>query len=165
MSDKTVAQLFEMAIAAEKAAEELYHGLKSKFARHQEVADFWQEYADEEAMHANWLRQMRDSLTPEQLAQPADASILQSAHRAFQVSVEKALKGVKNLDDAYELVNDLENSETNAVFEFIIGCFGEDEKAQTFLRSQLRDHIGRLIADFPTQFRTATARRGVGALD
>ncbi|OQY21229.1 MAG: hypothetical protein B6I35_08850 [Anaerolineaceae bacterium 4572_32.2] len=51
MADVTVAELFEMAIGAEKAAEELYHGLAAKFAHHPEVADFWKEYAAEE-----WLR-------------------------------------------------------------------------------------------------------------
>ncbi len=46
MSDKaTIAELFELAIGAEKIAETLYRGLEAKFAHHPEIADFWCFYA------------------------------------------------------------------------------------------------------------------------
>jgi rubrerythrin len=166
MSNKsTVAELLELAIAAERAAETLYHGLESKFTRYDEVVAFWQEYADEEAMHAAWLEQLRDSLSPEKLSALADPSVLEEANRALQVPVERMLRDVHNLEDAYQLVNDLENSETNAVFDFLISNFAEDKKNQAFLRSQLQDHIGKLIIDFPSQFRLDVVRRQILAQD
>jgi rubrerythrin len=150
MSDKsTVAELIKLAIAAEKTAEELYQGLEAKFAHQEDAAAFWRRYAGEEAMHAAWLEQLQESLTSEQLAAQADPSILESANRALQVSVDRRLKEVENLEDAYQLVHELENSETNAVFDFLITNFSEDAKTQTFLRSQLKDHIGKLTTDFP----------------
>ena len=77
MSNKsTLARLFELAIAAEKAAEELYRGLEAKFAHHEDVADFWREYAGEEVMHAAWLERLRDSLAPERLSAPADPDVM-----------------------------------------------------------------------------------------
>ena len=166
MSNKsTVAGLLELAITAEKAAEELYHGLEAKFAHHEDVAAFWREYAGEEAMHAEWLERLRDSLAPERLSAPADPGVLEEANRALQVSVERMLQDVHNLEDAYQLVNDLENSETNAVFDFLIANFAEDKKTQAFLRSQLKDHIGKLAIDFPIQFRLASVRREIKAFD
>ena len=166
MSNKsTVAELLEMAVAAEKTAEELYHGLEAKFAHHEDVAAFWREYAGEEAMHAEWLERLRDSLAPERLSAPADPGVLAEANRALQVSVERVLQNVHNLEDAYQLVNDLENSETNAVFDFLIANFAEDKKTQAFLRSQLKDHIGKLAIDFPSQFRLDIVRRQITAQD
>jgi rubrerythrin len=162
MSGKaTLAQLFDHAIAAERAAEAFYHGLETKFAHHEDVAAFWAEYAAEETMHAGWLESMRDGLSPERLSTPADPLTMEKAHGVLQFSVENTLKGVKNLEDAYQLVNELENSETNAIFEFLIANFAEDEKTQAFLRSQLRDHVGKLMIDFPVQFKQAKARQRI----
>jgi rubrerythrin len=164
MSSATISELIGLAIAAERAAEELYRGLEAKFAHHEAVADFWHEYAEEEAMHAAWLERLRDSLPPERLSAPADPGVLEEATRALQVPVKRRLQGVHNLEDAYQLVHELENSETNAVFDFLITNFAEDEKAQAFLRSQLQDHIGKLAIDFPLQLRQASVRRGIRPL-
>ncbi|RLC71671.1 MAG: hypothetical protein DRI81_17420 [Chloroflexi bacterium] len=163
MADVTVAELFEMAIGAEKAAEELYHGLAAKFAHHPEVADFWKEYAAEENGHAQWLERIRNGLSQDELAALADPTMLREARAALQVSVERALAQVHDLEDAYQLVGELENSETNAVFDFLITHFSSDAKTQAFLRAQLKEHIGRLMIDFPTRFRGAAMRRRVTA--
>jgi rubrerythrin len=157
----TLAQLLDLAIAAERAAEALYRGLETKFSHHDEVAAFWREYASEEVMHAEWLERLRDSLTSEQLSAPADPGVLKEANQALQVPVEKMLQDIHNLEDAYQLVNELENSETNAVFDFLITNFAEDKKTQAFLRSQLKDHIGKLAIDFPVQFKLASVRREI----
>ncbi len=163
MSGKaTVDKLFEMAIAAERAGEALYRGLETKFAHHQPAASFWASYAKEEAGHARWLERLQDRLSMEQLSAPADPKVLQEAHKALQFSVEHALKGVGNLDDAYQLASELENAETNAVFDFLITTFPDDEQTAPFLRAQLRGHVGKIMIEFPAQF-DLQARREVKA--
>jgi rubrerythrin len=161
--EATVDKLFESAIAAEKAAEALYRGLEAKFAHHQEAADFWKQYAAEEVGHARWLERLRGRLSAEQLAAPADPDVLQQAHRAIQFSVEHALKGVKDLEDAYQLANELENAETNAIFEFLITSFPRDEQTAPFLRAQLKSHVGKIMIEFPTQFHSVGMRRAIKA--
>jgi len=166
MSDtKTTAELFKLAIAAEEAAEELYLGLKAKFAHQPEIADFWREYAREEVGHACWLESVRDKSSPEQLSAPADPSILNDARKLLRFSPQHALEEIKNLEDAYQLANELENSEINVVFEFIITNFSSDESAGSFLRAQLRDHIARLVTEFPARFTSAASRQAVKALE
>lgn len=122
-----------------------------QFARHEDVAGFWRECAGEEVMHAEWLERLRDSLTPERLSAPADPEVMEDARRALQVPVKRRLQDVYNLEDAYQLAHELENSETNAVFGFLISNFAEDKETQAFLRSQLQDHIGKLAFNFPIQ--------------
>jgi rubrerythrin len=151
MNKSTIARLIELAIAAEKAAEELYRGLEAKFAHYEDVADFWGEYAGEEVMHATWLEQLRDSLAPKRLSAPADPDVMEDARRALQIPVKRRLQDVHDLEDAYQLAHELENSETNAVFGFLISNFAEDKKTQAFLRSQLQDHVGKLAFNFPVQ--------------
>jgi rubrerythrin len=163
MSNETVGALFNMAITAERSAETFYHRLANMFAGQQEVANFWQKYAAEEAGHAVWLVNLRDKLSAEQLATPADPGMLVMANRVLDISIEDLLAKVKNLDDAYQLANELENSETNAICEFIIDNFAEDERAQAFLRSQLRGHVSRLLTDMPAQVRGSANRQNIKA--
>jgi rubrerythrin len=166
MSDtETTAELFELAIAAEEAAEELYLGLKAKFAHQPEIAEFWREYAKEEVGHACWLESVRDKSSQEQLSAPADPSILNDARKLLRFSPQHALDEITNLEDAYQLANDLENSEINVVFEFIITNFSSNESAGSFLRAQLRDHIAKLVTQFPPRFTSAASRQAVKALE
>ncbi len=159
----TVTDLFALAIAAEETAAEFYRGLVKKFSHESEIADFWQRYVLDEIAHALWLERLRSNLSAERLAEPANFEILASAQRALSISVENALSGIHNLEDAYESVNDLENSETNAVFEFLITNFPYDREVLNFLRGQLTDHVNRLIMAFPIRFRDPGARRAVAA--
>lgn len=163
MPNETVAKLFTMAITAERQTETLYQRLMDMFASYPDVVAFWQQYATEEAGHARWLINLRDRLTPEQLAEPADADMLKMANRVLDMSVDDLLAKVKNMDDAYQLVNELENSETNAVCEFLIDHFAADEKARAFLRSQLQGHVARLMTDLPAQFRGKSNRQSIQA--
>jgi rubrerythrin len=156
-----VSELFNMAIAAESAAQELYERLATLFASHPEVVGFWKQYAAEEAGHVTWLTHLRDRQSPEQLSAPADAGMLEIANRMMGLSVKDLLAQVHNLEDAYQLANELEGSETNAVCEFLLDNFSLDEKTHTFLRSQLRGHIARLMTDLPVQFRGVSARHAI----
>lgn len=163
-NETTVAELFDLAITAEKMTEELYRGFEARFAHHQEVAAFWRQYALEEVGHARWLENLRDRLAPERLSAPADPGALEDVRRALGLSVEKMLESTRNLDDAYELANELEHSETNAIFEFLITAFAQDPKTRAFLRAQLSEHIVKLTLKFPAAFKSATTRREIKAL-
>jgi rubrerythrin len=160
-NEKTVNDLFDLAVSAELAAKRLYERLADKFDHHPEVAAFWRQYATEEESHAQWQERMRSRLTEEQLAQPADLLIMQEAIKTLEFSVEQALQDITNLEEAYQLVNELENGETNAIFEFLIEHFSEDETARRFLRSQLKDHIRKLMIDLPIQFKGAVNRQAI----
>ncbi len=160
----TIAELFDLMIASERACETLYRELAARFVDHLEVADFWERYAEQEAGHAQWLQRLRDMTSPAQLAAPADPVMLQNARQMARFSVAHALRGIHNLDDAYQLANELENSEINAIFEFLVTNFAPDEKLREFLRAQLHDHLARLVGTFPTQYKGAIVRQAIAAL-
>lgn len=161
----TISELFGLAISAEKAAEKLYRGLEAKFAHFPEVAGFWGEYAVEEAGHTLWLERLRGRLDPEELSESADSHALENARAALQFSVEDALEEIKDLQDAYQMANELESSETNAVFEFLITHFSYDEETQAFLKAQLREHVTELMTGFPAHFESAAMQLSVDALE
>lgn len=154
----TVADLFALANAAETSAAELYRGLASRFARYSDVAEFWQCYVTDEIAHARWLARLQGNVSIEQLAARADPIMLENARHAASLAVQTLLDRVRTLADAYELVNELEHSEINAVFEFLISSFPTDPEVLSFLRAQLREHVERLVSAFPERFRDPGAR-------
>ncbi len=159
----TVADLFASAIAAEETAAEFYRGLVAKFSHSHEVANFWQQYVLDEVSHGLWLERLRANLSAAQLAEPVDAQIAAGARHLGNVSVEKVLADIHNLADAYEMVSELENSETNMIFEFLITHFPYDQEVLTFLRAQLHEHVNRLVQAFPERFRDPGTRHELAA--
>jgi len=157
----TVDELFDMAIRAEKTAEEVYRCFQARFAPHSDVARFWRNYATAEVGHAQALKRIRGDLNSEQLAAPADAETAAAAHRLLLFPVEKALRGVETLEDAYQLANEIESGETNVVFEFLITHFASDAQAQSLIRSQLRDHVAKISIGFPARFKGSASRMAI----
>jgi hypothetical protein len=148
----TVAVLLELAIAAEKVAEDFYLGLADKFAHLPRVADFWQEMKKDEIAHARGIEQVRASLTPEQLIAPTDPVVLEQAKRSVSFSANEALKSITTVEEAFQLSHDLENSEINLVFEFILSEYVAQDAQRELATTLLREHIARL-SRFPDAFR------------
>ena len=152
------ADLFEMAVQAEKTAMNLYLTLVQKFLHLPEVTAFWQGMLEDEITHARELESIRGSLNSEVLNAPADPSLLEKAHKACDCAILDKLESVADLDDAYELANEFEHSEVNTVFAALITDFtGLDDKAR-FASNELQVHLAKLM-DFPSKFGVAVERK------
>lgn len=161
----TVGELFEYAIAIEKAAETLYKEFEKRFDHDPDVAAFWRSYVDEERGHASYLENLKARIDTSRLSADFDDSMLEKARACLARITPARLAKVKTLEDAYQLATELENSETNAIFEFMIVNFSTDELAQShkFLRTQLNVHIARLEKDFPTPYKSRIVRQKIFA--
>jgi hypothetical protein len=159
----TVDELFDWAMKAEKIAEDVYRHFQASFASQTDAARFWRDYAAAEVGHARVLKRIREGLSPEQLAAPADVETAAAAQRLLKFPVEKALQEVETLEDAYQLANEIESGETNVVFEFLIVHFASDAQAQALIRSQLRDHVAKISTGFPARFTSSASRLSVKA--
>jgi rubrerythrin len=159
----TIDELFSCAINLEKNTEQLYRKMGKLFSHDYAVAQFWSHYADEERGHALYLQHIKDGMDPGRLSLAADREIMMNAQNClFRIS-RKEVDHIQNLEDAYELATELENAETNTIFEFIITNFSADElsKSRKFLRAQLNEHIVRLETSLPIKYRSSAARRGL----
>ena len=163
MPASTVEDLLTLAIQIEKLCERMYRRMEGMFPSEPQVAAFWRNYADEEAGHARWLEKLQTKSTPEQLTQKADATVLSAAERMLEFATTHALKTVNNMEDAYQLATELENSETNVIFEFLIENYADDPATVTFLRLQLQGHMANLEKKIPAQFQSKSARQGLKA--
>ena len=164
MSDRqSVRILFEYAIAAEHYARELYRAFAGLFTTDSRVTAFWQSYAAEEMGHATWLEQLLKKLPPEACDAPADPDKLDMARHIIKVPLAAALAEVETLEDAYQLAHELESSEINTIFEFLLFTFADDPRATQYARDQLREHVARLSTGFPESYTGAPSRRALRA--
>jgi rubrerythrin len=166
MSDRhqSVRILFEYAIAAEHYARELYREFERLFTADPRVAAFWQRYAAEETGHATWLERLLKQLPPETCNAPADSDKLEAARRIIKVPLATALAGVETLEDAYQLAHELESSEINTIFQFLLFTFADDPQATQYARDQLSDHVARLTTAFPEPYTGVRSRRAFRAV-
>ncbi len=164
MAYSTVADLIGLAIQIENTCQALYENMEKKFSHVPEVASYWHRYAREEVGHARWLDDLRAKSDVGQLEQKADADLLLHAQKMLKFSSDQAVKNVHDLEDAYQIANELENSETNAVFEFLITHYAEDQGTASFLRAQLNAHITNLQSKLPSAYQSKVARKSLKAL-
>ena len=165
-NQETVGKLFEYAIELEKAVETLYRQLGKMFALDHDIEQFWAHFADEERGHAAYLERIRNGVDTERLSEPADEGIIQAVHMCLSTASLKRLNSILNFEDAYQLAVELENSETNSIFEFMIVNFSTDElaKSRKFLRVQLSNHLVGLKTGLPSQYGSSIARRNLIAM-
>jgi rubrerythrin len=159
----TVDALFDLAIDLEHRAAELYEVLATKFEHEPPVAEFWREYAEEERTHARTLTSIRSRIGEDVLAGEGDERMMNYARKEMDRAVDQTVAQISNLDEAYELANDLEVGETNAIFEFLIDEYAVAQEARGFLRSQLKEHVTKIAMRFPEGYQSKGERLSVEA--
>ena len=166
MSDRhqSVRILFEYAIAAEHYARELYREFERLFTAEPRVAAFWQRYATEETGHATWLEQAaEEDCRRRHTTRPPTPPNWNAARHVIKVPLATALAEVETLEDAYQLAHELESSEINTIFEFLLFTFADDPQATQYARDQLSEHVARLSTGFPEPYTGVRSRRALRA--
>lgn len=161
-TDITFNDLFDLAIQGEETAEKIYRHFAEGFAHHPQIARFWKLYADEEAGHARYLRDLRSQIDPQRLAEAVDGKAFQRAQKLRRRLVQAQLKEVHTLEDAYRLASELEHSEVNSLFSFIVTHFTPPErlKSQELLRNILTEHVNKLV-ELPVPYNSRLERRKI----
>lgn len=157
LSDRqTVSDLLTLLLQAETAAQTLYLRLMEAFAHEPEAAEVWWKMGADEAAHIRLLEQILGSLSPDQLQALADPLWLEQARSAARYSPEQVLARIQTLEDAYQEAHALENSELNAVFEFVLTEYFPRPLRRGFIHNLLREHVSRL-----DRLRTTEWRRSI----
>jgi hypothetical protein len=157
----TVGEVFETAIATERSFEDLYNQMQIAFAQLPDMAQFWGRFSSDEARHATWLSGLRARLDRDVLSKPVSEEIVRLVRGVADFSADRAMSQVSDLEDAFELANELENAETNAIFQFLIQNFEPDAQMQAFLRTQLDKHIGALMYAVPPAYKDPVIRKAL----
>ncbi len=159
----TVNDLLELAIALERATDLFYRKLAALFAHEPEVERFWRHYADAEAGHARWIENLKAQLSKERLSKPASPEVMKMAKERLKAKPEELLNEITNLEEAYQKALEIETSETNAVFEFLITDYALTSRSSEFLRAQLHSHMDELTRSFPMPYQNSARRAAIQA--
>jgi rubrerythrin len=152
-------ELLELSLGFEQNARELYKKWSVTFAGEPDVAAFWSEYAADEDMHAHLLDELRSRLSADELATLIKSELVGDTRRML-VYLQKD-PNIRDLDQAFQYANMIEHSEVNPLFEEVLSAFEQDVNRINLLRTQLSEHIGKLINKFPKRFSSAELRRAV----
>ncbi len=150
---QSVGDLIALLLQAETAVQALYLQLTEAFAHEPKAAEVWWKLGADEAAHIRLLEQIRDSLPSERLRAPADPIWLEQAKSAARFSPEQAMARIQTLEDAYQEAHAIENSEINAVFEFVMTEYFPRPLRVEFVHNMLREHVDRLYSLRTTEWR------------
>ncbi len=145
MTQPTYTQAFAIAIRAERETQQLYTEIAAMFAAYPPAVELWQALARDESYHASVLEQTLSAVSPERLDEAVESLLWEQA-TALQRLDHKALQAsLQTLEDAYQLTHELEHSEINTLFEFLIHAFMSGTEIEAIALQQLREHLRRLI--------------------
>ena len=140
----TIASLFNRAIAIEYTVCSIYKNFSKLFSHAPEISAFWEQMTDDEKIHAKTLKEILNSLTEEQLAEPPDKKIYDQINQIEIFFKKDIINGIKNLDDAYELAHEIEHSEINSIFQFLTIGHIHSEKRKMMISSEIINHQQKL---------------------
>jgi rubrerythrin len=158
----TFEEIFENAIEIEKSAGRLYVKFAKMFSSFPKAAEFWEGMNKDELDHAKWLSEIKESLSEEVLSSSPDYDIILKVHNINKSLEEYSAKKIENLDDAYELANEIESSEVNNLFSLLAHKFIPSEEKRRILLSEITEHQMKIM-DFPKNFGDRILRREIKA--
>jgi len=115
-----------------------------KFAHVPEIVEFWGSMVEDESKHAKNLEEVYDTLTDVERSGPADSHLIRELRGILALRLEDVTGPVKTLDDAFNIANELEDSEVNAAFRTLMKKFIPKEKQRRALLETVEVHLARL---------------------
>ncbi len=160
--NKTVENLLDHSSAIEKEMVTFYCRMRRIFSHMPEAEELWTRLRDDEITHIIQLDQIKESLSPDQLAAPADRSMIEQAERVLKFMDPERWEEIGDLDDAVELANAYENSEANRIFSFLAERYIARADRKKFIEAIINEHLERLIS-LPAGIDASEARKRIPA--
>ena len=158
--EKSFDEIFQSAIEIEKVAGKIYRIFTDLFSDFNKIADFWKGMNKDEIGHANWLLEVKESVSEEELSSYADYELILKVHSIKRLLDECLKKEIENLDEAYELANEIESSEINNLFRLLTNKFISSEDKKRIISSEVNEHQLKIM-DFPKNFGDKIFRREI----
>ncbi len=155
-------EIFQSAIEIEKKAGKIYERFAELFSNFPKTVGFWKGMNQDELDHAKWLSEIKESLSEEELSSYPDYDFILKVHSIKKSLEEYSKKKIENLDDAYELANDIESSEINNLFRLLAHKFISSEEKRRFILSEINEHQLKIM-DFPKNFGDRILREEIKA--
>jgi hypothetical protein len=150
-SELVLGKIFEKAIETKKRVGQIYRQFARLFSHVPEVEDFWRKMNINQITHADWLKEIKESLSEEQILSLPQVELVLKTHAIKNLFDEHSKREIGNLHDAYEVAHEIESSEVNNLFKMLSSEFISSEKKKTFILAEIDEHR-RQIMNFPERF-------------
>lgn len=143
--DKNVYELFKISIAMEKLAEKIYTSFIEKFKDNERAVEVFTLMRNDEISHKKTIEHIFKTQNKEDLSQKIKLDVIYSNYVNGMLILYIENEEIKTLIEAVEKAHQLENSEINILFEFIVLNFIKEEDRKDILLLQLNGHNQRLV--------------------
>lgn len=150
-SELVLGKIFEKAIETKKRVGQIYRQFARLFSHIPEVEDFWRKMNINQITHADWLKEIKESLTEEQILSLPQVELVLKTHAIKNLFDEHSRREIGNLHDAYEVANEIETSEVNNLFKMLSSEFISSEKKKIFILAEIDEHR-RQIMNLPEKY-------------
>jgi hypothetical protein len=160
-SELVLGKIFEKAIETKKRVGQIYRQFARLFSHIPEVEDFWRKMNINQITHADWLKEIKESLTEEQILSLPEVELVLKTHSIKNLFDKHSKKEIGSLHDAYEVAHEIESSEVNNLFKMLSREFISSEKKKNFILAEIDEHR-RQIMSFPEKFEDGMKEIKVG---
>ncbi len=150
-SELVLGKIFEKAIETKKRVGQIYRQFARLFSHIPEVEDFWRKMNINQITHADWLKEIKESLSEEQILSLPQVELVLKTHAIKDLFEKHSKKEIGNLHDAYEVAHEIESSEVNSLFKMLSNEFISSEKKKKFILAEIDEHR-RQIMNLPEKF-------------
>ncbi len=146
LSRHILSELFRQMIDHETEAAKFYAELALMCSFLPEVSDFWGAMSADELEHQETLQKLQQLATPTQLSRNVEVQLWDKVNQIGQILESDLISPISNLEDAYIIAKDLEASEINMVFEYLVnGSLLSGNESAAIIKN-LMQHQFRLMS-------------------
>jgi hypothetical protein len=155
-------KIFERAIETKRKVGRMYLRFAELFSHVPEVEDFWKKMNLNQMAHADWLKEIKESLTEEQILSLPEVEMVLKIHSISKLFDKHLKKGIDNLHDAYQVAHEIESSEVNDLFKILSSEFISSGEKKALILDAI-DQYRKQIMSFPNKFQDGMEMKKIKA--
>jgi len=155
-------KIFERAIETKREVGQIYLRFAGLFSHVPEVEDFWKKMNLNQMAHADWLKEIKESLTEEQILSLPEVEIVLKMHSIHKLFDKHLNKEIDNLHDAYQVAHEIEFSEVNDLFRILSSEFVSSREKKALILDAMSQYQ-KQIMNFPSKFQNGMEMKKIKA--
>jgi hypothetical protein len=163
-SELVLGKILERAIETKEKVGQMYLRFAELFSHIPEVEDFWKRMNFNQTTHADWLKEIKASLTEEQILSLPEVEWVLKTHSIKSLFDRHSEKEIVNLHDAYEIAHEIEFSEVNELFKMLSKEFISSEEKRSIILNAIDIHRQQIM-DLPGKFDDVKLMKDIKAED
>ncbi len=159
-SELVIGKILERAIETKEKVGQIYLRFAEMFSHVPEVEDFWKRMNFNQTTHADWLKEIKESLTEEQILSLPEVEWVLKTHSIKSLFDKHSGKEIYNLHDAYEIAHEIEFSEVNDLCKMLSSEFISSEEKKNIILTAIDIHRQQIM-DLPGKFDNGTSMKDI----